>query len=468
MATTTGTDGITRVVSIGIARFADDARRAIPFAAGDARNFAERAFAAEGRSGTSTRLLTDANATTAAIGDALRSLVQTGSDDRLVVFLVSRATRVAGQVLLQTHDGEVPLGELLTPLWNGPAERVILLLDLQRGSEPAERLTVDDLSALFPIIPTRTLVMSDDGRNGSHVSGELQAGIWAAHVTAAFSAAAPRARRFDGTLTAGSLQAFLNDETGRSLSRAFTDGRRQSPVVLSATEEDVLDEPPAEAKPDRATPLLAGLMFASDIEIPVRSLGGFRKSLHSPPGDTLASSRSWVARLAEPDLAREMEETTARLRRLFGYKRRDLRADGPQEGAASVLTPDFAFHLVVQQHPERPDQAVLRRSLDRLRNLDVLERRGFDEAFPHGFQSLHVPSTGAFDLATIIDALEETEPSVVDRIDYPTDLSRIELTLAGFDGRIRIESSGLTILAAGPASPAELARGYAHVRELLT
>lgn len=461
---TTERDGRTRVVSIGIARFADADRRTIPFAASDAR-----AFADGWKPPQTTRVLTDADATTAAIADSLVAIESADPEDRVVVFVVSRATHADGDLLVQTHDGVLSLRELLQPIWHGPVAGVVFLLDLQRGMDTANRITAGDLAALFPPSPSRTLVLADDGRSGSHVSGELQAGIWALHITAAFSGTTPRARRTDGTLTAASLRAFLTEEVTRSLARAYTDGRSQTPVVLALTDDEVLAEPVAD---DDAAPAptssLAGVSFFTERETPVKALGGFRKSLHSPPTDSLASSRAWVARLAEADLEREVEDTVSRLRRHLGYKRRDVRADGPQDGAASVLTPDFAYHLVVRQHDERPGQAVFRRTLDRITKPDVLSRGGFEEAFPHGFQSLRFPFDVPVDLEALIDAVEESEPATVRRIEYPTDLSRLDLELAGFEGRVRIERDGMTVSAVGPVSPIELANQFALVRRVLS
>ncbi|MGC1274085.1 MAG: hypothetical protein WBC44_10290 [Planctomycetaceae bacterium] len=461
---TTERDGRTRVVSIGIARFADAERRTIPFAASDAR-----AFAGGWESPHATRALTDADATTAAIVDSFEAIANAKPDDRIVVFVVSRATHADGDLLVQTHDGALSLRELLQPLWHGPAAGVVVLLDLQREMYAAHRISAGDLAALFLPSPSRTLVLADDGRNGSHVSGELQAGIWAMHVAAAFSGATPRARRPNGALTAGSLRAFLADEVTRSLARAYTDGRSQTPVVLAHTDDEVLAEPVAgDDTAPAPTSSLAGVSFFTERETPVKALGGFRKSLHSPPTDALATSRAWVARLAEADLAREVEETVSRLRRHLGYKRRDVRADGPQDGAASVLTPDFAYHVTVRQHDERPGQAVFRRTLDRIAKPHVLGRNGFEEAFPHGFQSLRFPFDAPVDLEALIDAVEESEPATVRGIEYPTDLSRLDLELAGFEGRVRIERDDMTITAVGPVSPAELASQFALVRRVLS
>jgi hypothetical protein len=455
--------GLARVVAVGVSRFDDPAIRPLPFAAADAET-----FAAAFRRGAVVKTRTDGEATAGNVRDALLSLSAAGPEDAVYVFVATHAANEAGRLIVQAYDGPVSLDELLRPVWNGPARRVVLLLDIHRGATADGRPQAHEIAALFPPREGRSVLLSDDGSHGSNVSGELQAGIWAAHVTAAFAGEVPRARERDGTLTAGSLRAYLADEVSRSLARAYTDGRRQSPVVLAASDDEVLADPvPAEEPTLPPKPVLAGVRFFSEREVPVKALGGFRKGVHSPPTDTLASSREWVARLAEPDLAKELEEAAGSLRRHLGYKRRDVRADGPAGGAATVLTPDFAYHLTARQHPARPGVAVFRRTLAEVQSPGVLSSAAFAEAFPQGFQSLYCPFDAPAEIESLVDAIEDAEPPGLARIDYPTDLAWCELQLTGFDGRVRIEPAGLTVTAAGPAPPAVLAAQFAHVRRLL-
>jgi hypothetical protein len=453
--------GRTRVVTIGISRVSDGSHRPLPFAAADAERFAQRVGAS-----AMTRVLIDADASCEAVRAALKELGTAGPGDTLYIFIVGVVDAARGDVELACFDGTTSLGDALHPVWSGPAARVVLLLDCYRDGARPGAVLEQDVVARFPIRAGRAVLVSDDGNHGSHVSGELQGGVWAAHVTAAF--AGDDAREPNGALTAGSLRAWLEAEIPRSLARAYANRRRQSPVILATSGEEILAEPAAPRVAKEASPAgLAGVCFFSEHQVPVKLLGGFRKSLHTPPADTLASSREWVTRLAEPDLAKDLEDTVARLRRHLGYKRRDLRADGPAGGAASVLTPDFAYHVTVRQHEELPSQAVFRRALGEIRNLDVLGRPAFVKAFPGGFLSLHYPFDTPAAIASFIDRVEDSEPAAVRGIDYPTDLAWCELELAGFAGRVRIEPAGMTVIAPGPAPPPDLAMQFSTVRGLL-
>ena len=450
-----------RTVAVGLSKFGVGDQRVVPFAASDARAFAE-----------SVKLrgpvtpLTDAEATIAAVQDAIAGF--TNDDSAAVVFLVTRAVARDGDVWLSLYDGAVSLTELLGSAWHGSIDRCIVLLDVMRDASDADRPTADDIAASLPAKPSRALLLADDGRHGSHVSGELQAGIWAHHVAHAFSGNAATAQGFDGRVTAASLRRFLASEIPRSLSVAYRTRREQSPVVRAEDDLVLVEALSANASAESAElPPLFGVRFFSEQVVPVKALGGFRKSVHSVPSDTLASSREWVARLAEPDLAKELEETVTRLREHLRYKRRDVRVDGPAEGAASILTPDFSYHLTVRQHDTKPDRAVIRRTLSEITSSDVLGRPEVASAFPAGFVSLAQPFEQPADITALVDALEDAEPQAIAKLDYPSDLAFCTIRLKGFDGSIRIDREGLTVSGPGPMSPAELAAQFALAKRIL-
>ena len=84
---------------------------------------------------------------------------------------------------------------------------------------------------------------SNRNRNGSHVSGELQAGVWAAAVTAAFGGESPKAREADGRLTVriehdgrddSQLGLELLDDRVQALAGALRTDRTPSGAILVA------------------------------------------------------------------------------------------------------------------------------------------------------------------------------------------------------------------------------------------
>jgi hypothetical protein len=144
-----------------------------------------------------------------------------------------------------------------------------------------------------------------------------------------------------------------------------------------------------------------------------------------------------------------------------------VRADGPAEGAASILTPDFSYHLTARQHDAQPDRAVFRRTLSEVANVEVLGRDELAKAFPAGFLSLVQPFDQPADIESLVDALEDAEPPAIVKLDYPTDLAFCTIKLAGFEGAVRIDREALTVSGPGPMSPAELAAQFALAKKIL-
>ena len=452
-----------RVIAVGVSPDRSSAGRGVPFAASDARRFTRdsepRAIA-----------ICDDAATRDAIRETIDRIANGEAQEPCLIVLIAETSPMDGHLLVELADGPVDLAPLLAPLWNSDLPEVIVAVDLSRGFDHPPAGWDAGLAAVIEelaIRPGRVLLLSDDGGQASHISGELQAGIWTFHLANAFSGDDLQARDADGRLTAGSLRAYLEQEVEDSLRHAFSDQRRQRPLVLASDDDEVLAKPPRAAA---ATPLAAhtrGLELRGGRSIPVKQLGGFRKSLHRPPADALDSSREWVRRLAEPDLRRELEETTTRLREKLGLKRRQLRASGPTQGGASILTPDFAIHFAIEQSEEQPTVARLQRTLTEIRDIECLGRPSLADVFPQGFSQLYQPFETRADLEALIDTLEDDHLPQIAKIDYPTDLSYCELTLTGSAGQVRIEPAGLTIGSDSPVSPADLVRRYALVRELL-
>lgn len=450
-----------RVVAVGITSDRFSTLPGVPFAGSDVRRF--QAIASP-----KSHFLTDGQATRAAVTKAIRQVAQSRRDLPTLLLLIAQSPPDADDWIVQLADAAIPLRNLLTPLWESAHSQVIVALDLARAHSDAvmpEKSPVSLFLAQFPARPGRTILLADSGQGRSHISGELQAGIWAYHLAQAFSGESPRSRDDDGDLTVASLRAFLEDEVDQSLHEAFANHRDQTPLVLGATDDEQLAPPPPE-KPPQPIAAGGGVELRWEYQVPVKQLAGFQKTIHTPPGDRLDSSREWVLRLAEPDLRKALEETVSRLREAFRYTRRQIRPAGPTRGGISILTPDFAIHATVEQS-ETPQIALFRWKLGEFRDLELLGDDRLAQAFPKGFTELFQPFQSPANLESLIDRLEESPVPAIQRIDYPTDLRYCDLKLNGSSGHIRITPAGLTIASDGPRSPAELAHGYAIVRAIL-
>ncbi len=140
------------------------------------------------------------------------------------------------------------------------------------------------------------------------------------------------------------------------------------------------------------------------------ALPGFdRRRGHRVPDSVSSGATAFVRRLAAEEVKQEIEACHAALRTKLGYKRRQLRVTVQAEGA-SIITPDFEFHLVVEQDPGDPGGACLRRTIQGVRTRAILASPAFAQAFGSGFDGLDLTVGQHIDVAGLIDAIETREP----------------------------------------------------------
>lgn len=452
-----------RAVAIGISSIRSRDGRGVPFAASDAKRLAKHC-------GSEAEAICDSAATIATVAQAIKSLAATEETSPVIVLLITAARISDGRLSLELADGPVDLVELLSPLWKTARGSIVVGLDLARGFDQLPSgwsEAIGTLMEMMPAAPGRTLLLSASAEETSRVSGELQAGIWAYHLAEALGGREAKAREFDGRLTANSISSYLVEEINESLRRAYLEPVTQTPQIFADSPHEVLairaDGPTAPSSSNFG----AALELRSEELMPVNQLAGFRKGIHKVPSDALKSSQEWVRQLAAPDLRALLEETASRLRQELGYRRRQLRPSNPVAGEASIITPDFAVHLSVEQLADSPGMARFRRMISDIADPACLAWESLTAAFPQGFTSLHQRSTAPTDVAALIDMLEEADVPAIVKIDYPMNLAYCELTLAGLTGTVRINAEGIAISSESPLPPTQLARQFATVRQLL-
>jgi hypothetical protein len=140
------------------------------------------------------------------------------------------------------------------------------------------------------------------------------------------------------------------------------------------------------------------------------AFAGFdKKRGHRMPDEHAAGAVAFYRRLAEGDVAREIEERFAALRAHLGYKRRQLQVTVGDD-AAAIATPDFEFHLVVGQDPVDPRRVLFRRTIQGVRTPSILQASAFMQFFGAGFDGLDLGVAAPIEVGDLIDDLEEREP----------------------------------------------------------
>ncbi len=408
-----------------------------PFAEVDAQAFA-RAVIAAGLPDRNVCTLIGSGATRTAITSRLRKLSKLPPFETLIVFCSTAGFTEHGAAFLACHDTQdddrsetsLALQDWLQALEKIPCRRLVLFLDV-RG----EGVPLQPVEAFFTGRPGRVGFLSHREQEQSHVSGSLKSGIWARHVIEAVSGQAPRALE-QGTLTARSLQAYLQRELPGSLRGAFREAPPQTPLcftvdpTMSVLQLDGL----ASAADPRLQPLQRGTLRGETI-VKVKSLLGFRK-YHRVPERANASTRKFVTELAHEELQQDVETIYTSIRESLGYKRREVDSSA-ERGLGVVRTPDFEYVVAVELVDDDPTSVIWRREIMGIRNPQVVLSRPFQKIFSGLFDTLVFEFAAPFNLESWIDLVEEAVPPEV-RLRTSSDGSCCEVQLRGKTTLVRL------------------------------
>jgi len=152
-----------------------------------------------------------------------------------------------------------------------------------------------------------------------------------------------------------------------------------------------------------------------------------------------------AARVAEELL----EARFARVRSTFGYKRVEMKVERV-EGAGTLRTPDFEFHVSVSPFD---GELTCVQEVSPLRERALFQRVDFQEAFSDLYDEMVGELSAQTDLASLIDRLEEEPPGDL-KLDYDSQCRWAELRLAQFPGLIRLEPKTFRIQMPGGIPPA--------------
>jgi len=179
------------------------------------------------------------------------------------------------------------------------------------------------------------------------------------------------------------------------------------------------------------------------------ALPGFEKRRgHRVPDSLSPGATAFVRRLSAEEVEREIEACHAALRAKLGYKRRQLSVTVHADGA-SILTPDFEFHLVVEQDPEDPGRVCLRRTIQGAQTPAILASPSFAEAFGSGFDGLDLSVAQRIDVAGLIDAIEEREPAGW-TLDYGYEARSLKLTSPRMPLAVHVTAERVRLVGARP------------------
>lgn len=371
-------------------------------------------------------LMTDADASLAAVKDHLGYTIRNlSADDLFVFYYAGHGFHGAGGNRLSTYDtnrlniADTTLsmrGALLEPLSQSACEQALIFIDA--CAEPF-RDVVQSRDVIGNLDPDEVEEFLDSGwylgaflscspGEKSYPSNALGHGIWTHFLLEALEGRAPDALARDRWLTGESLQNYLRQEVPRYITREMSMRATQTPqAILSASNSfriHYVPQPPAIP----ADAALAGIRLKNNTEYlegtetgAIRSLNGFSRGYHKVPDRLSESADGWCNRLLADTVAEELQTLYQNARDVLGLKRKDLRKE-----ADTLDAPAFRYIVVTGQNPEDPSEYYITRRLE-LRQGWAAHREALDELFSDEFQRLVVE----------FDSMEDSFDALVDRLE---------------------------------------------------
>jgi len=172
---------------------------------------------------------------------------------------------------------------------------------------------------------------------------------------------------------------------------------------------------------------------------PLKRLSLRSESLHRAKGKTAPAREDFAEGL--------LEARFSKIRGVFGYRRLELKATRHGD-TATIVTPDFEYHLSVQGS----DEWLCVQEVSPLHDRALFQRSDFQDAFSDLYDEMVGEFTSPTDLVGLIDRLEESPPSEL-KLDYDSQCRWAELRLSQFPGVIHLEPKSFRIQVPGGIPP---------------
>jgi hypothetical protein len=437
----------------------------VPYAEATARAAAELLEKAH-RTKKNQYLLCGPHATLAAIESRIRKLKKNmKSGDTLLVWIIARGFRHKGKGLLAAWDTladdlidtSLSIADLVRDLGASKASEVVFLLDVGLGpkligvqpSTVEPHLDFDELRDLFSRSPNAVCLSATGAEEESLPATALQSGAWGYLVREALAGRSAKALTPEGTITAQSLQAYIEDEWPRVMRKHFVGRVHQTPQLFGEQNTSaVVAELSALVRNRSQAQLLDAmklrrLVFGTESTGRVKELTGFRKSFRLPE-HAGPSARQFITKCAAPDVRADLDTVFELVRERLGYKRKEIDTAVGSDGSGTLSTPDFVYTVSATLDPSEPSQVIWRREIGQLCDIDFVKSSGFESVFGRTFDQLMFEFAENVDVGELVDRLEDHLPDGV-RVSVESDGRACVITLDGFAGSVRVERSRLTV-----------------------
>lgn len=197
----------------------------------------------------------------------------------------------------------------------------------------------------------------------------------------------------------------------------------------------------------------------------LRDLTGYRSTYRTP---ILANAQShrFVADIAAPDIGGNLDETLTRIRKHFGYRRRELSVSEPDSGIGAIHTPEFDYSVHVTLDVSDYSRVQWRTQVQPLDQLNVLFSDAFVQIFGESFDTLECVPLSPIDVMSFIDHIEDLRDDRFE-LDYTRDMQSCTVTVTATPGRINVSREMVSVTLPTPRAPSLLFESFFVIRNCL-
>jgi hypothetical protein len=467
----------THVFAIALPAYRDSRLKGIEFAEADVKSFVA-AWQTIGAAPTDSVALIGEQATRASFMSRWKKfLLRIGKSDRIVLYYVGHAFSEPTASYLTTYTTQwnkrtptsISFAELLQTIETCESSEVLLFLDLHRtqSSEPESSLPDLTQSEALPTFELelqefcqqgakRAAFLSCSKHESTYCNRALGHGIWNHTLVRTLTGESFFPSQKPSRLTQGDLQRVLAAEVPRVLRETMAGTATQSPVAFGRLGDECVivdltnikagSQTPEKSSNTESTRAWKDARLRGEQNGEIKRLTGFRKGLRLPDNHS-EYAETLIKTIGHNDVKSQAERIYDDAVAAFDYRRRDISFTCDQ-GAATMITPDFRVDLSIQQSADDFESYRLNTEVGSIRRPAVVGEKRFSQLFANYCDTILIELVKPVSVQDKIDEIEDV-PTLRKQLTYAPDCTWLALELTDPQIRIRVTSDCMTLTLPG-------------------
>lgn len=307
-------------------------------------------------------------------------------------------------------------------------------------------------------------------KSNSHA--KLKNGVWSHFLNKALRGDAEGI--YDGDiLFSDKLQSYLKEQTYQFVKMNTEKKKDQTPIKFGTeTDKFIIADLTAifeEKRKNKTTPeiSISAVTLSNEDSGNIKNLPDFQKNFHKVPTFISSTTKQFVISKGAKLISEEINSISTLIKEHLKYKRIELIAT-IDEGSGSIVTPDFDYHLTLEQSLTKPSEYSLIRKLENFKKSEIVNSIEFNLIFDRHFNKLEFELSNEMEIEKVIDKIEALPENSGLRVDFsPSDLSSCKIIFDDSKIEVNIYKRSLSIETDYPTSPGKLIELFKESRKVI-